>query len=1141
MSVAFVARVFGPSLPQAGIFRAPAIRPFIVNARRTRKAIEEPIEDALTPAADIGPASSKRIRKPRAAEVTEEELTTAPETETSDPASRSRRRTTVDEDETTNTSEELADAKPKRTPRKKRSEAVVEPDGTTTESNKAIAALVDGSESAADSVEPKRSSRKKTSTVAIDDVGEGGDDGGAEATPKPRAKRSTKKPKEQVFPDVVSTRGRRRAAAESDDDAVPPSVVVAEEEVPLPTASTVATKRRAATRRGGSARQTAGSSTLSDLSQIVIQRSDAGEVVAINRAALGMGRKMWYAVGVTGGMERKWAEQLRQKLANNDSTMLDPETGEMVPISELIVPWVPVRRDWVMAKKTGNVMQRDVVHKEGWVYVNAPLDERVVRIVEECYGFQQWRGEQDHFLEDVGSVKLITPLSEEAVAEIRAWEAASVEEQMDPATKEALSRQMFGEAGGDVLGRSERLEDREGETELDENGRVVYRNPNFTGGRSNPSNWYTGANPAAAGSGTDAADATGEAEMVSQDSRGNELAYAPEPEPKNRDRRQEGQRESRGLGRDRPQGQGQGRGYGQRQGSWQDSGVGARVREGGPGRATSSPPWKQQQQPQFPERQTFPARAGVRPSAAPVTPRPSPPPATSRAPKADLVLKFDDEVDEAPVPTPARGSAAAAPSAAKAPAVDSPLEDVRQPWVLRSDDLDDYDDPDEEGDAVGRIEGPSGGLDMDGWFGSRGVADGGGTATSRAAGQRPATAAGARSGTTRDRGKSNFGKYPALDENDVDPSGEEFDRLDGAYLGQDEFGTFSKDDFADFDFDLMDGEGGLGAGAARRGVGGAASGASSRRQQQQPGGRARSGGSRSGAAAPLDDDLYGGLSFDYMNFDEENDGSASTSRGGGGGYMGDFGGLGDNDMWDDFGSGGRRGRGAARGGSYGAVAGGKLSKGSGLDADDDLFGGGDDDWGYLNGDDAGGFGDFGDADPFDLDADPWGGGGGFGRQSRGGGGGRTGGYQSSSRSGGGSGGGYMSGAGPNYDGDLPEPVAAPAPNADRLNQGQGQGYRNGGGGGGAWKQGGGRRNSWQQGGSGYSNRGYQSGNGGYQSGGGGRGGGRGDGGGRRGYGGAGGYGQQQNRRNGPGGGREGGWQERRGGEQGGAQGAPATP
>lgn len=42
-----------------------------------------------------------------------------------------------------------------------------------------------------------------------------------------------------------------------------------------------------------------------------------------------------------------------------------------------------------------------VVHKEGWVYVNAPLGEEVMRIVEDCYGFQLWRGEQDHFFNDV--------------------------------------------------------------------------------------------------------------------------------------------------------------------------------------------------------------------------------------------------------------------------------------------------------------------------------------------------------------------------------------------------------------------------------------------------------------------------------------------------------------------------------------------------------------------------------------------------------------------------------------------------------------------------------------------------------------------------------------------------------------------
>ena len=42
-----------------------------------------------------------------------------------------------------------------------------------------------------------------------------------------------------------------------------------------------------------------------------------------------------------------------------------------------------------------------VVYKEGWVYLNAVLDETLMGVVEECRGFTLWRGEQDYVLEDV--------------------------------------------------------------------------------------------------------------------------------------------------------------------------------------------------------------------------------------------------------------------------------------------------------------------------------------------------------------------------------------------------------------------------------------------------------------------------------------------------------------------------------------------------------------------------------------------------------------------------------------------------------------------------------------------------------------------------------------------------------------------
>ncbi len=47
--------------------------------------------------------------------------------------------------------------------------------------------------------------------------------------------------------------------------------------------------------------------------------------------------------------------------------------------------------------------------------------------------------------------------------------------------------------------QSERLDDVEGETELDEYGNRVYRNRDYTGGRSNPSGWYEGGGAGAAG------------------------------------------------------------------------------------------------------------------------------------------------------------------------------------------------------------------------------------------------------------------------------------------------------------------------------------------------------------------------------------------------------------------------------------------------------------------------------------------------------------------------------------------------------------------------------------------------------------------------------------------------------------------
>ena len=83
MNGAFVARVLSPAVPQIGLCRTGAARFVAANARRSRKTLEEPAEEAPAPAAE--PVSSvasqpTRLRKSRATSVAEEEPSESSET-----------------------------------------------------------------------------------------------------------------------------------------------------------------------------------------------------------------------------------------------------------------------------------------------------------------------------------------------------------------------------------------------------------------------------------------------------------------------------------------------------------------------------------------------------------------------------------------------------------------------------------------------------------------------------------------------------------------------------------------------------------------------------------------------------------------------------------------------------------------------------------------------------------------------------------------------------------------------------------------------------------------------------------------------------------------------------------------------------
>ncbi len=51
-------------------------------------------------------------------------------------------------------------------------------------------------------------------------------------------------------------------------------------------------------------------------------------IAGVNRAAPGGGQLHWYGVGVTPGKEKRWAEQLRDRMVAGEVTVVDPATGE---------------------------------------------------------------------------------------------------------------------------------------------------------------------------------------------------------------------------------------------------------------------------------------------------------------------------------------------------------------------------------------------------------------------------------------------------------------------------------------------------------------------------------------------------------------------------------------------------------------------------------------------------------------------------------------------------------------------------------------------------------------------------------------------------------------------------------------------
>ncbi|GFR47027.1 hypothetical protein Agub_g8712, partial [Astrephomene gubernaculifera] len=1131
MNGALGARILGaPAVAQPGLHRIAAPRTIAVFARRARKVAEEQVEDAPTPAAElVAPeaAPTTRSRKPKTTAAVEEQPG-----ENNDAPAKPKRAIRAKAENVGEDAEVVAEVKPKRASRKKASDgSEVSPEGNPS-TPEASAGTVDSNSTpeTAAPAKPKRASRTKSATAEsteqqptseLTGVGAGGESTADAAAAKPKAKRtSTKKSAKEPLA-VVSTRGRRGAAQEDEE----------EEEEPQ-TAASIAAKRRASARRGGRSGRPAGpveDPLEQSLADAVLKRSEAGTILSVDRGALGMGRRLWYAVGVTPGMEKLWATQMQQRLDNTAPPMTDLDTGKRVPAAQLISLWVPERKSHQVSLKSGNIVSRKVVYKEGWVLLNAVLSEEVIRLVEGSFGFTAWRGLEERYYDEVGSVQLIVPVSEEAVQEMQVWEATE-EPEPDEQRKQQLILEAYGDAGGEALGQSERLDEREGATELDEQGRTVYRNTDYTGGRDNPSNWYEGG---AAAGGAGAKEAAGEAaaaenEVLSYDARGTAMAFAPEPEPRRN------KREPRSQQKQQQQGQGQGQ-----QQPWQQQ----QPRDREWGRQDRS--WTT-----GPAAPVGAAAAGKQAGRSFAASAPAP-----AAPPPDL--EFEDEEDWAAPPQPRSQQ--------------RQQQQQRQPPASSRGD---------RTGGLGRIDGPDDGLDMDAWFkssSSPAAASSAPAASSRPAASPVAAAAaaaskkapeppvGSRKGQQswqaagnreeefgEDGGDDEFGIGDALggdfddeggfgerEEELLDAFEDEEDVLGGGAVGSKSGGVLGgrqrqaspkggrEDadglgaDFDEFDFDLegddddVDGlDGDLGGGYTRfastasrqqgrgqgqgRGAAPASAFGSGARQQKGAGGMRRTGGGFADLDPDFEEDMLGAL--DDMDFGEEDDGFGGPARGKGSGgrYLDDaedldFGG-GRFEDWDAppaAAAGGSRRAGAGAGGrsSYGAAAGGKLGA-----SGDELYD--MDDWAYSADDVDGGGGGFGgglgSADPFDMELDPWargGGGGGGGYSGRGGynnnnsrdgygsrqwggrgaaGGGRSGGY----RSGGGGGGrGYGSGSGPSYDDAARTSSGKPAEtDAGKPGASQGEGSSPSSGntpsGGDTDSTGAGSGSSWRQGGGG---------------------------------------------------------------------------